>query len=317
VIDEEEHLKFIKTYFSSGYQLLQSMNQFDELYLNIKGKFKAWLEEWNEKGSGYVLDELQGIELGITKNKDMVGSSYFELPFKSNCIVNIQNEDDYCFIWSILAHLYPAKKNRNQVSKYYPYVNELNMEKLESPIGGDLQYNRFERQNPDICINVYSLEDENDLKSLCPLFVSQFRDREYKINLLLVEQNGNTHYCLITKLASIFSTDHNKRFICERCLCNSFTSQTALDNHIINCVENKAARIILPEKGEHILEFKNYHYMHKLPFVIYADSEAESKKIDTCQPNPNRSYHNKIIKQKPISFGYYFKSLYPDIIPSH
>ena len=34
--------------------------------------------------------------------------SYVKLPLRSNAILNIQNDDKYCFIWSILAHMFPV-----------------------------------------------------------------------------------------------------------------------------------------------------------------------------------------------------------------
>jgi hypothetical protein len=43
----------------------------------------------------------------------------------------------------------------------------------------------------------------------------------------------------------------------------------------------------------------------RVPFVIYADFETFNVKIDTCQPNANRSYTQKIMKQVPSSFCFY------------
>jgi hypothetical protein len=43
----------------------------------------------------------------------------------------------------------------------------------------------------------------------------------------------------------------------------------------------------------------------RVPFVIYADFETFNVKIDTCQPNDNRSYTQKIMKQVPSSFCFY------------
>ena len=41
------------------------------------------------------------------KTQELNGSNYVKIPIRSNAILNIQNDDKYCFIWSILAHLYP------------------------------------------------------------------------------------------------------------------------------------------------------------------------------------------------------------------
>ena len=39
----------------------------------------------------------------------------------------------------------------------------------------------------------------------------------------------------------------------------------------------------------HNLQFKNYHRHMLVPFVIYADFEAISEKIQGCEPNNMKS----------------------------
>ena len=34
------------------------------------------------------------------KTQDLNGTSYVKIPIRSNAILNIQNDDKYCFIWS-------------------------------------------------------------------------------------------------------------------------------------------------------------------------------------------------------------------------
>ena len=43
------------------------------------------------------------------------------------------------------------------------------------------------------------------------------------------------------------------------------------------------------------------------PFVVYADFESFIKPIDTCQPNPKKSYTKKYQHHVPSSFCYYIK----------
>ena len=56
-------------------------------------------------------------------------SSYLPLPkklkAKKGCL-NIQNKDEKCFLWSILASLYLAQHNLYTVLKYQKYEHELN-----------------------------------------------------------------------------------------------------------------------------------------------------------------------------------------------
>ena len=44
-----------------------------------------------------------------------------------------------------------------------------------------------------------------------------------------------------------------------------------------------------------------------MPFMIYADTECLLKDIQTCEPDPGKSYTKKYQKHEPISFSYYVK----------
>jgi len=70
-------------------------------------------------------------------------------------VVNVQNnDDDYCFVWSVLAHLHPAGDHSYRIQDYTRYASELNLDGLTFPLPiKDIP--RFERQNPDIAISLY------------------------------------------------------------------------------------------------------------------------------------------------------------------
>ena len=51
------------------------------------------------------------------KTGELNGFSYVKIPFRSSAILNIYNNDKYCFIWSILASLHPCENDHpNEVS---------------------------------------------------------------------------------------------------------------------------------------------------------------------------------------------------------
>ena len=87
----------------------------------------------------------------------MDGSSYVKLPLRSSAILNIKNDDKYCFMWSILAKLHPCENNSNIVSSYRKYFNELNIEAFDFTNGfkcSDMY--RFEKLN-NLSINIHEL----------------------------------------------------------------------------------------------------------------------------------------------------------------
>ena len=60
---------------------------------------------YQKKGSGWYFKEVKRLEIHIVEYKPMRGGSYIPLPEfikKKNAITNIKNEDDKCFLWSVL-----------------------------------------------------------------------------------------------------------------------------------------------------------------------------------------------------------------------
>jgi len=59
----------------------------------------------------------------------------------------------------------------------------------------------------------------------------------------------------------------------------------------------------MPTVGSKIY-FKNHHKMLPVPFVIYADFEAITEKIDSCQPSNKKSYTPTCQSHRACGFGY-------------
>ena len=67
-------------------------------------------------GSGWNFQTIIYLENEIYKTLGIRGNSYFKLPFRSITLLNIQNENNFCLIWSILAKLYPTDDHVERVS---------------------------------------------------------------------------------------------------------------------------------------------------------------------------------------------------------
>ena len=65
----------------------------------------------------------------------------------------------------------------------------------------------------------------------------------------------------------------------------------------------------MPTKENSILKFKNHFKKLPLSFVIYADFECFTVPINTCQPNPEKSFTQSYQKHEPNSFCIYLKAL--------
>ena len=65
-------------------------------------------------------------------------------------------------------------------------------------------------------------------------------------------------------------------------------------------------------KEKSVLKFDNYYKQLNVPFVIYADFEAITEKIDSCQPNNKKSYTNKYQQHTDCGFAYKVVCCYDD-----
>ena len=181
------------------------------------------------------------------------GSQYIDLPPKvknSKAVINIQIDDDKCFLWSVLAHLFEANDHRYRVNYYKQYESELNMNGIVYPVAVK-DVPKFEKQN-DISINVFGYEE-----GYYPLYISK-NQKEIHVNLLLIEKGGKTHYCLITDLNKVLhsQTKHNgKKFFCTYYL-PGFIRKDLLDQHKPLCKKHGAQCTELPSGNDKFMTFK-------------------------------------------------------------
>lgn len=65
--------------------------------------------------------------------------------------------------------------------------------------------------------------------------------------------------------------------------CLQCFSKDVLERHkSYSIVINEKQAVKMPEKNNNILKFDNFHKQLPVPFVIYADFEVITEKIQTC-----------------------------------
>ena len=277
----------------------------EQSYMKIHNSFI----EYQRNGSSWTLDAVEEIHLKITKYKPIQGSSYIPTPtklIKKNCIVNPQNKDNKCFMWSILAGIYPAQKNPQRISKYTAYVNELDFTGIGFPVKlADVK--KFEKQN-EISVNVFGYEDGE----VFPLQLTQFRCPSH-FNLLLLSKNKIQHFCLIKHLDRLLAhtkSHGGKTYFCNYCL-QGFTSDLILKNHIENCSVHAPIKILLPDEKDKWLKFKDYEKSLRVPYAVYCDFESVQQRIPLNQPNDNRTQTVRTREHKASGFTYKIVSSLP------
>lgn len=205
------------------------------------------------------------------------GGNFKPLPSNirySKAVLNIKNRDNYCFIWAILAHLFPVTENKNRSSKYKEHFKKINIDGFDFPM-------KVSRIN-DFCLinklNISIIHLNGDGDTLTCIYNNndnELKDME-KIMLLLYEE----HYSLILDLDSLFKCaleTKNKIYVCPYCMECHFYSTLAFDKHMMYCTFNEdlvVFRIFDGPKDKAIVKFKNNYKKMKIYSCIYADFEV-------------------------------------------
>ena len=219
------------TLFSASFYKINEEDQRDneiELYINLKinhnltesdidnidvtSQLKHQIDIQETKESGWIFDKINSMKISFYKTTELNGSSYVKIPLRSSAILNIQNNDKYCFIWSILASLHPCENTHpSRVNNYLQNFNELNFQSFDFTNGLKCSdVHKFNELN-NLSVNIHELnfyQDGDKWKhNLKPIEIS-INESDKVIDLLIYKN----HYALIKKL-HVFLGDHNKSFV--------------------------------------------------------------------------------------------------------
>ena len=109
-----------------------NLTESDIVNIDIRSQLEHQIQMQELKESGWIFDKINSMKISFYKTTELDGTSYVKIPLRSNAILNIQNNDEYCFIWSILASLHPCENDHpNRVNNYVQYFNELNFQNFD------------------------------------------------------------------------------------------------------------------------------------------------------------------------------------------
>ena len=207
------------TLFSASFYKINEEDQRDneiELYINLKinhnltesdiynidvrSQLEHQIQIQETKESGWIFDKINSMKLSFYKTEELNGSSFVKIPLRSSAILNIQNNDKYCFIWSILASLHPCENTHpSRLNNYLHYFNELNFQSFDFTNGFKCSdVHRFKELN-NLSVNIYELNFYHDgdkrRHNLIPIELG--KNESDRVVDLLIYKN---HYALIKKL---------------------------------------------------------------------------------------------------------------------
>ena len=165
--------------------------------------------------SNFNIERVSRFVLSIHPYRPLHGSTFVRMPdFLANkhCLINVQNNDEKCFIWSVLSALYPAAHNPERLSKYKNQEHSLKVEGLNFPVQTK-QIALFEKLNPSISVNVLAFQESS--RGFTVEYRSPGREREHHVNLLFLEDADNPsrrHYVWIKNMSALVChrTKHRK-----------------------------------------------------------------------------------------------------------
>ena len=79
----------------------------------------------------------------------------------------------------------------------------------------------------ELSINVFGLDDN---ENITVLHAHTFKSEKPIINLLLIEDDYNSHYVFIKNLNSLFTKNKVNNFVCPKCF-QRFSTKNAIENH--------------------------------------------------------------------------------------
>ena len=239
IIEKDQRSNEIELYMNL--KINHNLTESDIDNIDVRSELAHQIQIQETKESGWIFDKINSMEISFYKTEELNGTSYVKNPLRSNATLNVQNNDKYCFIWSILASLQSCENTHpSRVNNYIQYFNELNFQSFDFTNGFKCSdVHRFNELN-NLSVNVHELNFYQDgdkwQHNLIP--IENSKNESDKVIDLLIYKN---HYALIKKL-HVFLGNHNKSFVCRRCL-NSYTCENTLKNHKEKCGEDNICTI--------------------------------------------------------------------------
>jgi len=288
--ETEDGVIYLEPYFNSKSKTVTSDDMINESIMIAEEEILIKIADWLSEGSQWVIDLILEHYLNIINYQPLRGGSYIHLPQElknpKKKLINLKNEDEKCFLWSHVRHLNPQKKDPQRIKLTdKEFAKKLDYSGVTFPVQFK-DINKIEHQN-QINISVFGYQN----KEIYSLIVSDEKYRDH-MELLYIQKGEKSHYVVIKDFDSLmytFNNHHEKKHFCKRCL-HGFSRNNLLEKHIPDCFAiNGTQEIIMPAPGSKVY-FKNYHRIQPVPFVIYADFEALTKKIDTCHQSNDVFY---------------------------
>ena len=260
------------------------------IYEEMKNQILKRLENFCQHGSGWTVKNIPKLGINFARNRPIKAGSFIPTPTifaNNNFLINIRTlKTNDCFELCIQAarHHREIKYNKNRPSTYRNF-ERIDLCGADTPVKIK-DIDKIEVAN-ELSVNVFAME-----KEVYPIRIS--KTNGYPVDLLLLEDDGRYHYCLITNFNGFMRRQTKKKtqYYCRKCL-TGCSGIGRLRNHQIICSE-QPCRIRMKQNAK--MTWNKLSARMRVPFVIYADIEAITPKVTD---NYSSSKTQKVEKQIP------------------
>ena len=154
-IKTDGSIEYSPVYFNSATKtVIKHEFNLDQSFQEILYRIDNWINQASE----WITESIEGFYLNVSSYSPLIGSTCIELPSKlqhpMKGFINIQNNDNKCFLWCHIRHLNLVDKNPQRITKKdKELVSKLNYEKINFPVSKKDSC-KIKVQN-NICINVF------------------------------------------------------------------------------------------------------------------------------------------------------------------
>ncbi|XP_046687323.1 uncharacterized protein LOC124372953 [Homalodisca vitripennis] len=135
----------------------ETQARFKRMYRKISQEESEYLD----KGSGWTLYKIDGILVRFSRYRPLRGSTYIPLPQiieNKKAVINPKNlHDNQCFKWAIISRYVKGSHRERVNNRYLNLQNKFNFEGISFPTPLN-QVKKFEKNNPNVSVNVYSFK---------------------------------------------------------------------------------------------------------------------------------------------------------------
>ena len=148
-----ESTQILNTFFHS--ETVENLEGTDEsaVFDRYIQTIEERIQNFNQRGSNWRFERVLSLDVHFTDFQPLRGSTFLPLPSKistKKAVINMKNNDDQCFKWSVVRALHPVEIHPERVSKELKDQSErLDWSGLKFPMKLD-QVVIFEKFNPSI-----------------------------------------------------------------------------------------------------------------------------------------------------------------------